>query len=158
MIRGIKITKNLGIAFVLLLGFACSQQKGLVDDLQSFTTTLDVHLEAIAKGNLEQLAPTVSESVIMIGPDGRKYDGKDAFMDLHKNWFASSNWKWDGRILKTESSDSLGFGLVQYKYTENDPAGHVTLESNAYLILVFKNSALGWQLTHDQNTSIPTIK
>ncbi len=155
MISSVKIAKNLMGVFVLFTGLACTGKKPVDDPSQSFNATLDVHLNAIAAGNLQELDPTVSENVVMIGPDGTKYDGKDAFMDLHRNWFALKNWKWDGKILKTESGDSLGYGFVQYKYTENDSLGNVTHESHAYLILVFKNSGSGWQLAHDQNTSLP---
>lgn len=150
-----EIINNLIIIFTLFLSVSCTRQQSPPNQTESFLSTLDIHLEAIVEGNLELLDPTVSDHVIMIGPDGTKYDGKEAFMQLHKNWFALNHWKWNGEILKTEYTDSLGFGLIKYHYVENDSVGNNVLESNAYLILIFKQVQAGWQLIHDQNTLVP---
>src|SRR5688572_29332655 len=93
----------------------------------------------------------------MIGPDGQKFDTKKVFMEFHKNWFAKSNWEWEGNILATERSDSLGYALIQYQFVQKDTSGNMLFQDHEYLVLIFKNSADGWQLVHDQNTGIKEL-
>jgi|GEM_PF-1340054 len=120
----------------------------------TFEHTLAVHLHAIKTGNLTELEPTVGESVAMIAPTGSKMDSKEVFMKFHKNWFSTKDWEWEGDIVRTESSDSLGYALIKYKFTQKDSVGNIRFQDNEYLVLIFKNSARGWQLVHDQNTQI----
>lgn len=123
--------------------------------LNTFDSTLAVHLEAIRSSDLERLAPTVSDSVTLISPRGDKMVSKEAFMALHRNWFKQTNWKWTPQVLKSEAVDSMGYALVQYRYTEQDSTGSIQTDNTNYLVLIFKNSEAGWQLVHDQNTRIP---
>ncbi len=58
------------------------------------------------------------------------------------------------RYSKNESSDSLGYALIKYKFTQKDTVGNIKFQDNEYLVLIFKNSTQGWQLVHDQNTQI----
>ncbi len=122
--------------------------------IQTFEQTLAIHLHAIKTSNLTELEPTVGESVAMIAPTGSKMDSKAVFMKFHKNWFSQKNWEWDGDIVRTESTDSLGYALIKYKFTQKDSVGNIKFQDNEYLVLIFKNSAQGWQLVHDQNTQI----
>ncbi len=151
-----KIKKVISIAFIAIatLTVACKPEEKNILNKHSFKEDLKIHLQAIQNRNFADLEPTVGDNVSMIGPDGTKMDSKEQFLEFHKNWFKLKNWEWKGNILKTESSDSLGYALVQYKYTQNDSLGKSIYESNAYLILVFRNSKAGWQLVHDQNTRI----
>lgn len=120
----------------------------------TFEQTLAVHLNAIKTSNLTELEPTVGENVAMIAPTGSKMDSKAVFMKFHKNWFNTKGWEWEGDIVRTESSDSLGYALIKYKFIQKDSAGNIKFQDNEYLVLIFKNSAQGWQLVHDQNTQI----
>lgn len=148
-------TKNtLLIAFVTLLYMACREQAQPVSDPASFLTTLDIHLNAIKTSNLKELEPTIADNVIMIGPDGTKFETKEVFIDFHKKWFARTNWEWKGNILKTEVSDSLGYAFINYHFIQKDTVGDILFEDKEYLALIFKNSVAGWQLVHDQNTRI----
>ncbi len=147
--------KNFGlVVFAIILSVACNSREKHAGQKQSFLNGLEIHLNAIENRNLEELGPTVADDVSMISPNGDKMDSKETFMDFHKNWFEQKNWEWKGNILNTESSDSLGYALLQYKYIENDSLGKSIYESDAYLILVFRNDREGWQLVHDQNTKI----
>ncbi|ELR71157.1 hypothetical protein C900_02961 [Fulvivirga imtechensis AK7] len=136
---------------------ACGERERTGNIKQTFRSTVDIHLDAITTRNLTKLEPTVAEQVTMIGPDGTKLDTKGVFMDFHKKWFAQKNWEWKGKILITENSDSLGYALVQYQFTQKDTTGNITFQDNEYLILIFKNFPEGWQLMHDQNTQIQEL-
>ena len=152
-----KIKITIRIAFVALFFGSCTNQGQPDIDAPSFLTTLDIHLKSIKERNIEELEPTVAENVTMIGPNGKKFDSKKVFMDFHKNWFAQSDWEWDGNILKTETSDSMGYALIQYQFIKKDTLGSTLFQDHEYLILIFKNSVHGWQLMHDQNTGIQEL-
>lgn len=140
--------------FGALLFPGCGRQVKPNKQTQTFEHTLAVHLNAIKTGNLTELQPTVAESVAMIAPTGNKMDSKEVFMNFHKNWFSQKDWQWEGDIIRTESSDSLGYALIKYRYSKKDSVGNIQFQDNEYLVLIFKNSAQGWQLVHDQNTQI----
>lgn len=151
-----KIKTSLFIALIAILG-SCTQQVQTNQDASSFLTTLDVHLNALKAGDIDKLEPTVAGKVSMIGPDGKKFDSKKVFMDFHKAWFAQSNWEWKGNILRTETSDSLGYALIQLQFIQKDTVGSILFQDHEFLVLIFKNSAQGWQLVHDQNTGIQEL-
>ena len=134
---------------------SCSSKSKAPIEKVSFDSTLAIHLNAIRNGNLAELAPTVADSVILISPYGEKMNSKKLFMNLHENWFKQKNWQWEPIFLRTESTDSLGYALIQYKYSQKDSIGKTIFQNKNYLVLIFKNSRQGWQLVHDQNTGIP---
>src|SRR5690606_19330616 len=121
---------------------------------QSFEHGLRTHLDAVENRNIKKLGPTVGKEVMMIGPDGHVMESKTQFMEFHRNWFKMDHWQWKAKILETKSNDSMGYGLVKYRYTEKDSTGAQVYQSDSYLLLVFQNSGKGWQLVHDQNTRI----
>ena len=141
--------------FIAVTIIACSEKEKTNISGQSFDSAVSLHLRAIASANIEELEPTVGDSVTMISPFGDLFTSKDEFMNLHKAWFTQKNWEWSYNILKREYLDSLGYTLLQYRYTEKDSVGNITRASDNYLVLIFRNSKEGWKLVHDQNTSIP---
>ena len=147
--------RHLLLITIAVLAVQCKTKPALPAQQPSFEQTLQVHLNAIQQANLTALEPTVADSVMVILPNGARLDSKQVFMHFHEDWFKTKNWQWVPRILQKETADSLGYALVNYKYEEKDTTGAVQYRSNAYLALIFKNSAKGWQLIHDQNTKIP---
>lgn len=135
---------------------SCGRPPQPENEAQSFESTLGIHLNAIESSNLEKLIPTIADSVVMISPDGDKMDSKTVFVKFHENWFKQKNWLWEYKVLRTESSDSLGYALIRYKFTQKDSTGSVLFQDTDYLTLIFRNSSNGWQLVHDQNTRIPS--
>jgi ketosteroid isomerase-like protein len=148
-----KYTSLLIIAILFLT--SCSDQSQSAMKGKSFDSTLAIHLNAIQSSNLAALEPTVADSVILISPTGERMTSKESFMKLHENWFKQKYWQWEGIFLRTESTDSLGYALMQYVYTQKDSVGNIKFQNKNYLVLIFKNSPKGWQLVHDQNTNIP---
>jgi len=145
-----------GIACLLaLLLLACkTDEKNDLRKDSFFEQDLTTHLNAVQNRDYDALEPTVAEDVLMIGPDGSTLKSKTEFMKFHEDWFKLSNWKWQGKVLKTSTSDSLSHALVQYRYTESDSLGKEIYRSDAYLLLIFRKAENGWQLVHDQNTRI----
>jgi ketosteroid isomerase-like protein len=136
----------------------CSKRTESPTAGKSFDSTLAIHINAIRNSNLAELDPTVADSVILISPMGERLHSKKSFMKLHENWFKKKNWEWEGTFVRTESTDSLGYALIQYSYTEKDSIDNITFRNKNYLVLIFRNSPKGWQLVHDQNTGIPIQK
>jgi len=139
---------------IVFLASCGDQNKSPMAD-GSFDNTLAVHLDAIKNRDLAALAPTVADSVILITPDGGRLNSKKSFMKLHEDWFSQTNWQWEETFLRTESTDSLGYALIQYTYTQKDSVDNIEFQNKNYLVLIFRNSRNGWQLVHDQNTVIP---
>lgn len=153
--KPVQMKKSPYTAFLLMIiCLSCKNEQPKDNRDASFKEDLKVHLEAIESRNYDALEPTVAEDVLIIGPDGSHMDSKYEFMKFHKQWFALPNWKWKGTVLTTASSDSLSHALVRYNYTENDSLGIETHKSEAYLLLIFRKGSAGWQLIHDQNTTI----
>lgn len=150
------LLKLLSLAFISASMTRCGKNEYTVNTSRLFDSTVSVHLHAIATANLEELEPTVGDSVIMISPFGDRVKSKTQFMDLHRNWFTQTNWEWTPIILETEHTDSLGYTLLRYVYSEKDSAGNTSSNDN-YLILIFRNSKEGWKLIHDQNTRIRAL-
>jgi ketosteroid isomerase-like protein len=148
-------TKFMILTFTSILIIAgCSRREVNTSTAQSFDSVVSIHLRAITTANLEALDPTVGDSVTMISPFGHRTTTKTQFMDLHRYWFSQTNWEYKHTILEKKHSDSLGYALLQYRYTEKDSIGNARSDDN-YLVLVFRNSNEGWKLVHDQNTRIP---
>jgi ketosteroid isomerase-like protein len=143
------------LILVILFLAGCNDQKKPSVVAQSFDSTLVIHLNAIQNSDLAALEPTVADSVILISPAGQKMHSKKSFMTLHENWFKQKYWQWEGTLVRTESTDSLGYALIQYTYTQKDSVGNISFQNNNYLVLIFRNFQNGWQLVHDQNTPIP---
>lgn len=149
-----RIKKTSCLLFAVLFLAACAKQEETAKDTHSFRSTLDIHLEAIQNRDLEKLRPTVADDVTMISPDGDKVDSKKVFMNFHETWFQQADWEWEGTIVKSEYTDAMGYGLIQYTFTQKDSIGNIIFEDLEYLVLVFRNSDAGWQLVHNQNTRI----
>jgi len=148
-----RIVRLLG-TLLAVAATGCNPGVGNKAQGQSFEQGLKAHLEAVENRDINKLGPTVGKDVTMIGPDGDIMESKIQFMEFHRNWFKMDQWEWKAKILETKSNDSLGYGLVKYRYTEKDSTGAQIYGSDAYLVLVFQNSGNGWQLVHDQNTRI----
>jgi len=149
-----KIKTILQAVLVLLFFESCTPQNSNMKETPSFLSVLHAHLKAIEEKDLEKFEPTVAENVSTIDPNGIKTDGKKAFLDFHKNWFAQSNWERKDTILTTSVTDSIGYSVIQYQYIQKDESGNILIQIHAYQILIFENLDAGWQLVYDQNTGI----
>jgi ketosteroid isomerase-like protein len=125
--------------------------------MPSFLSALDTHLKAIQERDIEKFEPTVAENITTIDPFGMKVDGKKAFLDFHRTWFAQSDWERKDSILTTSASDSTGYALIQYQYVQKDKSGNILFQLHAYQVLIFENLDAGWQLVYDQNTGIEEL-
>lgn len=151
MINQTKMTGKISRLFVLMTiltmaGIAAKAQK-------TFAETLKVHIDAIRQSDLKTLEPTVADSIVHISPTGELNKSKAKFMKVHEDWFKTTNWEWEGKVIESTSNASLGNALIRYTYIQKDNAGKVVFQISSYLILIFKKIKGSWQLIHDQNTA-----
>jgi len=143
----------LPILFACLL-FSCSKTTNQQESGLDYDANLKKHLEAIQRRDLNSILSTVGDSVNLIFPNGQKLNSKKEFADFHEGWFKDSSWNLKPTVLRTVKSDSIGYSLIRYQYTDVDSLGNPTKPRSNYLMLLFKRDNEGWKLIHDQNTRI----
>lgn len=123
---------------------------------KQFEKALDTHLTAIDERDLEALAPTVDEDVVLIFPSGRTLYGKEAFMDFHEGWFASSTpWTQDNTVTHTNVEGCrTAWSSVDYVYRTYDADGNVVTESHNMFALTWTRDRGQWVVVADQNTKL----
>src|SRR5262245_4583933 len=118
-----------------------------------FRPAVETHLSAIASRNMEALIPTLTtgEDLVMIAPNGMKWETRQQYVDFHRQWFASPDGgKLNYEIVSTVESPQLSQALVRYTYaTAAQPKSDPT-----WLALTFALEDGAWRLVADQNTSI----
>ena len=117
-----------------------------------FGTALRAHLDAVRTRDLEAFAATVDGDCAVVLLDGRVVDGRDAVLELHRDWFADPDWSIEFSPVKTVVRDGLGVALVAVDYTDVDGRG-APVALHYLLSLTFAPAQEGWLLVHDQNTS-----
>lgn len=126
---------------------------------ESFDATLHRHLASIARHDLDGILATVADGdeLRLILPDGTLMQGKKAFADLHRAWFAETDWKMTTRELQRRVGTDLASVLLEATMVDVTPQGDANARSN-YLLLQFRKIDGDWRLVHDQNTrkKVPT--
>jgi ketosteroid isomerase-like protein len=67
----------------------------------SFRETLGRHLLAIEKRDLESLAASVADPLILVMADGKLKRSKAEFVEAHRGWFAMQNWTLNAKPVET---------------------------------------------------------
>lgn len=117
-----------------------------------FRSALNVHLNAVQERDLDAFRATLTENETLytIFPDGGAITTPKAAIDLHEQWFADANWRWDGEIVHLVESADMAMALLRYDYRDTlDGAPRTN-----WLSLVFRLEDGAWRLVHDQNTRI----
>jgi ketosteroid isomerase-like protein len=113
-----------------------------------FRETLGRHLLAIETRDLETLAATVADPLILITADGQLKRSKSEFVDAHRGWFAMTNWTLQAKPIEIYEGGSLGVAVLHLDYREGEK------RSLSYLTLVFEKRDGEWLMVQDQNTPI----
>ncbi|QUI23349.1 nuclear transport factor 2 family protein [Vallitalea pronyensis] len=117
-----------------------------------FRVTLSYHLESLQERKLDDYLKTVClDKVLLIMPDGKLINNGNQFIELHKNWFAKTNWKMECEIVKIAEGTEIAYTLIKVHYEELDENDNPTT-MDYYLNLIFKKFDNRWLLIHDQNT------
>jgi ketosteroid isomerase-like protein len=114
----------------------------------SFRETLGRHLLAIEKRDLDTLAATVADPLILIMADGKLKRSKAEFVEAHRGWFAMQGWTLQAKPVEIYEGGSLGMAVLHLDYREGGKS------SQSYLTLVFEHRGDEWLMVQDQNTPI----
>jgi ketosteroid isomerase-like protein len=114
----------------------------------NFRETLGRHLLAIETRDLDTLAATVADPLILIMADGRLERSKAAFVDAHRGWFAVKNWTLTAKPVEIYEGASIGVAVLHLDYREGEK------RSESFLTLVFENRGSEWLMVQDQNTPV----
>lgn len=124
----------------------------------TFRAAVEAHLAAVAARDMDRLLPTLTRGsdLVMIAPNGFKWDTRQQYVDFHRQWFATAD---DGRltteIVHLIESPALGHALIKYRYTSRDASGRTPAQViDSWLALTFAWEDGSWRLVFDQNTQI----
>jgi uncharacterized protein (TIGR02246 family) len=122
--------------------------------MADFADALAEHLAAIQHRDLDRLAATVADGELtLVTSAGEVLRGRDVFLALHRDWFASSTWSLTTRELHARIGGELATVLLELDYRDT-PAGAAPLRQQSVLTLVFARENERWLLVHDQNTPV----
>jgi len=114
----------------------------------NFRETLGRHLLAIETRDLETLAATVGDPLILITADGGLKRSKAEFVEAHRGWFAMRNWTLAAKPVEIYENGGLGVAVMHLDYRED------AKRSESYLTLVFEHRDGEWLMVQDQNTPV----
>jgi ketosteroid isomerase-like protein len=114
----------------------------------NFRETLGRHLLAIETRDLDTLAATVADPLILVMADGQMKRSKAEFVEAHRGWFAMTNWQLSAKPVEIYENAGLGVAVLHLDYRED------AKRSESYLTLVFEERGGEWLMVQDQNTPI----
>jgi ketosteroid isomerase-like protein len=114
----------------------------------SFRETLGRHLLAIEERDVDALAATLADPLILIMADGKLKRRKSEFVEAHRGWFAMKNWTLSAKPVEIYENAGLGVAVLHLDYREDGK------RSESYLTLVFEQRGGEWLMVQDQNTPI----
>src|SRR5262245_33251428 len=114
----------------------------------TFRETLEKHLRAVQDRDLAALADTLPAGELTLIPsDGRLVRLAAEFLDMHRGWFAMSNWTLGVTAAHVEETADMGLAVLHLDYREAP-----SLRQQSYLTLVFRREGDRWVMALDQNT------
>ena len=119
----------------------------------SWPEALQRHLEAIQRRDLQALAETIADPLVVIASDGKLMRTAAEFLEAHRAWFAMPHWSLQATPVEIKESDGMGFAVLHLLYSEDAP-GKPALRQQSHLTLAFEKRARRWLMVLDQNTPI----
>ncbi|GAB3837880.1 YybH family protein [Hymenobacter jeollabukensis] len=125
-----------------------------------FRATVQQHLAAIQQHDLAALLRTVTagEALPLVLPNGQLLRTRQQYVDLHKEWFAETNWVFTPEIITYTETPGMANALVRVKMEDLDAKGQRSNARSNYLTLTFAQEKGEWRLVFDQNTRIVETK
>jgi uncharacterized protein (TIGR02246 family) len=113
------------------------------------------HVRAVQARDLSALERTITsgEQLTLILPNGEQTATRQAYLDFHKEFFASKTWtiRFDpiSRIVGPD------FAVLTTKSLYQDMEDGKAIRSRSWVTFTFRKEAGQWRLVHDQNTRLP---
>ena len=151
------MAKKIMIPVVLLLltvlnrQTAFSAEKSGVPELRQ---TFAKYTKAVQERDMTNLFETVAlEGVDFIDTMGKHTQSLEEYRDYHREWFASTTWTIDFKLMKMKEYGNFGYFLVIYTYKDLLP-DQTKHETRGYATLLFQRQKNGWKLILDVCTPI----
>ena len=110
----------------------------------NFRETLGRHLLAMETRDLDTLAATLADPLILITADGTLRRTKAEFVEAHRAWFGLQGWTVKAKAAEIYESASLGIAVLHLEYREGQ----------SWLTLVFERRGDEWLMVQHQNTPV----
>ena len=117
-------------------------------EVKEFREALGRHLLAIENRDLDGLAETLSDNLILITAEGKLVRSKTEFLDMHRSWFAMQGWKLTPKPIHFFENEGLGVAVLHLDYEDSGK------RQQSLLTLVFEHQGGRWLMVQDQNTPI----
>jgi len=115
------------------------------------------HLKAVSNRDLETLKSTMHPDgkMQLILPGAEIFDGVDAFMNYHTEWFSdtTSQWTFETKILNSEVGEDIGMAITEIKYSEPERNGK-PYWNRMIVSYVLENVDGTWYVIKDHASSI----
>ncbi|MEU4679079.1 nuclear transport factor 2 family protein [Micromonospora sp. NPDC023737] len=118
---------------------------------QSFDAAVAAHLRAIVQRDLPGYAATLAPQVQLVLPDASVVSGKDAVVEVNREFFADRTWRLEATEVARGLGDRAGTVVYQFSFVYALPDGS-TLRGTSLVGLTFVCQRGRWLLLHDQNT------
>lgn len=120
----------------------------------TFRETLQAHLDAIRRRDLDALAATLpAERLLLITSRGELVRSVPEFLAMHRDWFAVPTWELGTEVVNVFESPELAVAVLHLDYRDR-PAGGSPIHERSYLTLVFERQGERWVMVQDQNTPV----
>jgi uncharacterized protein (TIGR02246 family) len=119
----------------------------------TFDDVLNRHLASVRDRDLSTLDSTLHDEVVVLLPNGSLVQGRSAVRQLHRDWFADTDWTISYRPVVRTVLAGTATVLLDVHYTDVDADGK-PIESDYFLGLTFVSVEGQWLLVLDQN-SVP---
>jgi uncharacterized protein (TIGR02246 family) len=124
--------------------------------MNTFRDSLNRHLDAIHRRDLEALASTVaSDGLTLIMADGRLVRSRTEYLSLHQAWFAQHDWRLTATPVHLVETAAAAYAVLHLLY-EVGAAETPCERQESWLTLGFERRNGAWVMVHDQNTPIRT--
>lgn len=141
----------------VLVGFLCCSVAGAapVGAEKSLDEVFAEHVRAVQASDLAALESTITtgDQLVLILPNGVQTATRQAYVDFHKEFFASKTWT----IQFEPVSRAVGseFAVLTTKSLYQDTVDGKPYRSRSWVTFTFHKEAGQWRLIHDQNTRLP---
>ena len=141
----------------IFIGLLCSTLAGAapVEEAHSIDAVFAEHVKAVQSRDLTALERTITlaDSLTLILPNGTQTSTRQAYIDFHKEFFATKTWTIEFEpVSRIVGAD---FAVLTTKSLYQDTVDGKPYRSRSWVTFTFRKEAGQWRLIHDQNTRLP---
>ena len=128
---------------------------GLAATPQSLDAAFAEHVKAVQARDLPALEKTItsSDALTLILPNGTRTTSRAAYLDFHREFFASKSWTIAFEVMARQEDGAVG--IVSTRSTYDDVDEGKPIHNQSWVTFVFRREGGRWKLVYDQNTRLP---